>query len=726
MALQGSEETGLGSVLTASGNGGGGGGSAGTLAEVYAAGAGAPITDDLMAMLHGNMRFQSPIDSAPLPLLGYWENVSGQSTAASGFPSELWSLAVIVGTDTGRRYSVFQMFDPAWNGTYAAINGMSWETERVTFTSDAAQKYQNQNVNPAFGSRDWKVLNNWAPASYPTGTGSHGTVEHETQLYNTYDLGLRYIDQLDGWGQTNRELTPQSNGITWQWASHWNATQITGAANDGIGWGIYSGDLSHFNHLQAGLTCRQVTSSTTGDWYWTFFVPDGSGGLLDVVDFAASGVTFHVPVTVPESALNPATRTAAISIGAGSTILFCGDSITKGYNGANNPLYRWQLYLEQWIASEFVDNGLTPPTILPTTAVSGQTSLDLLNDVTAQLTSQGANPAIIMIGTNDTVRTTGGGGGPPLTPAQTQANITGIINAALLANPSAKLIFVSPLFQTGENWPKGVNVTNGGDAAMDGVRSAIQAAVAAAPANTCQYIDISQYAFAWEASSNLSHVTSGLCTQDGTHPTHPLGQQVWGRAFFQQVALATQTPLFPVVPPPTGFRKTLGVAAGAFDFTNLSGLVDGGYEVDGEWQAGTGGDDNLIVQLGGATTGYTTLVILTSSSVVNTNITGDFGGGANTAGVPVGRAGGAANRSMLTWRFRVTPTDGTSTFYRVEASSEAVNVAGGTAFQAFMTQSAVPTGGNPLTEIKVTTKSGGGTKFGIGSWARVRRLGLTA
>lgn len=326
MALLGSEQSGLGSIPTAAGDDSPGEGpAAATLAAVYAAGAGAPITDDLMAMLHGNMRFQSAVDSNPLPLLGYFEDASGQATASSGFPSELWSLAVIVGTDTGRRFSVFQMFDPAWNGTFAAINGMSWETERVTFTSDPANQYKPQNLNPAYASRDWKILNNWAPAAYPQGTSAHGTVSHEVELYNTIDLGLRFIDQMDGWGQTNRELTPQQNGITWRDVTHWNAANIVGAANDGFGWGVYSGILNQFNHIVGGLTCRQVTGDPLGDWYWSFFVPDGSGGLLDVADFAKSGLTFNVPVTFPTTSGQPQLSYSIdldmMTVGAGGTVV---------------------------------------------------------------------------------------------------------------------------------------------------------------------------------------------------------------------------------------------------------------------------------------------------------------------------------------------------------------------------------------------------------------------
>jgi len=300
--LEGSELAATGSVLTAAGaDSPGAGPAAATLAAVYAAGAGAPITDDLMAMLHGNLRFQSTVDSQPLPIVGYFEDATGEATAFSGYPSELWSLAVVLGTTNGRRFSVYQMMNPTWDGTFAAINAMSWETERVTFSADPINEYKSQNQNPAFGARLWKTLNHWASAAYPQGSSVNGTVEHDTELYNTIDLGLRLVDQLDGWGQTNRELTPQNNGVTWQWASHWNAANIAGAANDGIGWGIYSGDILHTNHLQAGLAAKQVTGDPLGNWFWDLLVADGSGGLTSVGTFALTGVVFPAPVTTPAS-----------------------------------------------------------------------------------------------------------------------------------------------------------------------------------------------------------------------------------------------------------------------------------------------------------------------------------------------------------------------------------------------------------------------------------------
>lgn len=323
MSLEGSELSALGSVLTAAGEDSPGAGpAAATLRATYAAGAGDPIADDLMVMTNGNMRFQSTVDSNPLPVLGYFQAAAAQSEAASGFPCELWSLAIdVAGGAFGRRFAVYQMFDPNWDGTYTALNGKSWETERVTFTTDGTNEYKSQNQNPAFGSRDWKIFSHYCPVSYPQGTSVDGTVMHETGLYNTIDLGLRLVDQLDGWGQTSRELTPQSNGITWQWASHWNAANITGAANDGIGWGVYAGDLGHTNHVQAGLTARQVTGDPQGDWYWSFLVSDGAGALSDIADFARTGITLNAELTIGASwgTVAPGATTVTITNSPGAS-----------------------------------------------------------------------------------------------------------------------------------------------------------------------------------------------------------------------------------------------------------------------------------------------------------------------------------------------------------------------------------------------------------------------
>jgi hypothetical protein len=310
VSIEGSELSGLGSVLTAAGDDSPGAGPpvvAATLRATYAAGAGDPIADDLMVMTNGNMRFQSTVDSNPLPVLGYFQAAAAQSEAASGFPCELWSLAIdVAGGAFGRRFAVYQMFDPNWDGTFTAINGKSWETERVTFTTDGGNEYKSQNQNPAFGSRDWKIFSHYCPVSYPQGSSVNGTVMHETGLYNTIDLGLRLVDQLDGWGQTNRELTPQSNGITWQWASHFNTVNIAGAANDGIGWAIYSGDLAHTNHLQAGIAAEQVTGDPLGDWYWALYVSDTLGGLAKVADFGRTAINFYAPTTFTSSVSFPA------------------------------------------------------------------------------------------------------------------------------------------------------------------------------------------------------------------------------------------------------------------------------------------------------------------------------------------------------------------------------------------------------------------------------------
>ncbi len=324
MALVGSELTAVGSVPTAAGSDSPGeGGGASTLVATYAAGAASPITDDLMAMLHGNMRFQSTVDAHPLPLLAYFDGVAGQADDASGYPSELWSLGIDLGGGAfGRRYAVYQMFDPTWNGTFAQINGKSWETERVTFTADGTNEYQSQTQNPCYGSRLWKIFNQYPSIGFPQGVTSNGTVKHQTELYNTVDLGLRLIDELDGWGQTNRELTPQTNGITWQWATHWNAANLAGAPNDGTGWGVYYGDIDHSNFAVAGLAAQQVTGDPHGAWYWAMYVADGSGGLTQIGTFSETAITLNAELNVGASwgmtAPGATTVTITNSPGAGA------------------------------------------------------------------------------------------------------------------------------------------------------------------------------------------------------------------------------------------------------------------------------------------------------------------------------------------------------------------------------------------------------------------------
>jgi len=297
--LLGSEEAGIGSILTAAGED-----SPGvvppvvtpTLAAVYAAGVGAPITDDLMAMTHGNMRFQAGTDAFALPVLGYWEDATGESLSTSGYPADLWSLASTLGTDLGRVFRVNQMFNPTWDGSFLGINGMSWQLEREAFTASATQAYDTHVAT--YGTRSLKVLHNNVPLSFPAGAAAGDTLRMESQIYNAIVGSLTNIEYQYGWGSYDLALWPKNNGITWQWATHWdNAGVGVPAAGDGLGWGIYSGDIDHTNHLQAGIAARQLTNDPNGDWQWSFYVSDGAGGLTDVADFARAGLTFNVPVT---------------------------------------------------------------------------------------------------------------------------------------------------------------------------------------------------------------------------------------------------------------------------------------------------------------------------------------------------------------------------------------------------------------------------------------------
>lgn len=114
----------------------------------------------------------------------------------------------------------------------------------------------------------------------------------------------------------------------------------------------------------------------------------------------------------------------------------------------------------------------------------------------------------------------------------------------------------------------------------------------------------------------------------------------------------------PTVAVATGARVT--AAANRADLTFApAGATDGGVEVQGLWVAGTGGDNDLIVQLNGATTGYTTMGTFqndgdATARVWATNV--NFGAGANTNGFSIARAGGAAGRDRVWFRVIIGPT----------------------------------------------------------------------
>lgn len=301
--MLGSIGLGLGSVGTASDEGGGGKAAVvPTLAAVYAAGAATPSVADLMAMASGTtLRFQANTDANPLPLIGLYETAASKGLTTSGYPSIGQSLAtdlsLLIG---GRIFNWCEMFDPNWDGTFAALSAYAWHVDTVSFQQTATTAWRRNHV---FADRAYTAAKNWQPQATPAGPlgSGPGTMLHAISLYNTLDDGLETVDQLDGFGQNLRQVSPIQNGVIYETATHFSHRLVSvPAANDGVGWGVWDGDISHGGDVpRAAWQARTVGASAAGDWYWALCLQDtaGDGMLHDVATFARTGITFNEPVT---------------------------------------------------------------------------------------------------------------------------------------------------------------------------------------------------------------------------------------------------------------------------------------------------------------------------------------------------------------------------------------------------------------------------------------------
>lgn len=277
-----------------------------TLEAVYAAGAANRVANDFMGMLSGtSLRFQANSDANPLPLVGVYETAASKPLTTSGYPSIAQSLAtdlsILIG---GRVFNWYEMFDPAWTGTFPELAGYAWEIEPCSFEQTATTAWRRAHV---FADRRYTATKNWQPQATPPGPlgSGPGTMLHLVQLYNTLDDTLEPIDQLDGFGQNLREVSPFRNGVIYETATHFSHRLVSvPAANDGVGWGVWDGDMQHGGDVpRLAVAARQVGASAAGDWYWAWSIQDtaGDGQLHDVATFMRTGITFGAPITLADS-----------------------------------------------------------------------------------------------------------------------------------------------------------------------------------------------------------------------------------------------------------------------------------------------------------------------------------------------------------------------------------------------------------------------------------------
>jgi len=171
-----------------------------------------------------------------------------------------------------------------------------------------------------------------------------------------------------------------------------------------------------------------------------------------------------------------------------------------------------------------------------------------------------------------------------------------------------------------------------------------------------------------------------------------------------------------------GVRNTAGSDVQFLDFT-VAGATDGGYVLEAQLLLGTGGDLDILLQLNSVATGYTTAggysVGVTWAGCANT---GNFGGGANTAGVAIARGGGNANRE----RIQMIVTIGPSTAGNVRVSNIAwAESTSGVPSEMFHTQSTFVAAA-ALSTIRITTSTGGATAIKSASFGVIQKRNLTA
>lgn len=295
------------------------GGAVATLAQVYAHGVSDPKTKDFMGMLSGTTaRFQANTDANPLPLIGLYETAASKPLTTSGNPSIGQSLAtdlsILIG---GRLFNWYEMFDPLWNGTFAQLSAYAWHVDTVSFQQTAATAWRRNHV---FADRSYTAAKNWQPQATPAGPlgSGPGTMLHLVSLYNTIDDALEPVDQLDGFGQNLRQVSPIQNGVIYETATHFSHRLVSApAAGDGVGWGVWDGNISHGGDVpRAALHARQTGATAAGDWYWALALEDTAGDaqLHDVATFKRDGIAFDAPISqsVP-GAGTPVVISAAIN-----------------------------------------------------------------------------------------------------------------------------------------------------------------------------------------------------------------------------------------------------------------------------------------------------------------------------------------------------------------------------------------------------------------------------
>jgi hypothetical protein len=322
MPLLGSEEAGIGSIPTAAGPDSPGITPpvvAPTLAAVYAAGLGAPIVDNLMGMANGtSLRFQANTDASNLPVIGLYETVAGQADDASGLPSFGQSLATKLATLIGGRvFNWYQMFDPAWNGTFAALDSYSWVVETGNFLNSSETSWVRSDT---YFERSFEAVKNYVPPMWPVGSTTFGTMWQLQKLYNTVTGGMLEVAQLDGFGTMARLISSIDHGVVFH-----DSIRVNGltSAGDGAGRAVYL-HASNLNPIGNPPDGQDVWTYNAGATAGIFKLRTRNTGspaqAFDVATFEQAAITFNAPVNASASNVVCAYATAELDLTVINTV----------------------------------------------------------------------------------------------------------------------------------------------------------------------------------------------------------------------------------------------------------------------------------------------------------------------------------------------------------------------------------------------------------------------
>lgn len=183
--------------------------------------------------------------------------------------------ANLSGVDGGGNgfFSVFELNDPAWNGTFGALGG-PWDLENIAFSNDATHGLGHSNTRYAQRTYD---TNAQSPLIIPSaGPRVDQGMDHAIALFNSHTGTVPLVDLLSAFGATERAFMIRENGPNAQWTTHYDNECAVPSAGDGAAWVIENDTRFGRLSARASVGASQSTGSTDTKWWWSFSAWNGA------------------------------------------------------------------------------------------------------------------------------------------------------------------------------------------------------------------------------------------------------------------------------------------------------------------------------------------------------------------------------------------------------------------------------------------------------------------